>query len=52
MIMGHDNMDYDGMGNYGRFPPEQQTKSEKRNRLSDIILIIGCLSIFIYYLTQ
>lgn len=43
----HDETDYDGMGNYGRFPP---TRSEDNSRTSDWLVLIGCLCVPIVYM--
>lgn len=54
MTHEHDETDYDGMGNYGRFPPpvpEQTPRS--RHMISDWIMLIGCLCVpVIYMLTR
>jgi len=48
--MGHDNMDYDGMGNHGRFPPQQPKPQKRRHNLTDLILILGCVGVVTIYL--
>lgn len=45
---GHDPVDYDGMGNHGRFPPEG--KKEAGNTYTDALLIILCLAIPVIYI--
>ena len=46
----HDETDYDGMGNYGRFPP---TKPDTGSKGSDWVILIGCLCVpVIYMLTR
>ena len=34
-----DHMDYDGMGNHGRFPPQYPTAHKKSNRWLNILLL-------------
>jgi hypothetical protein len=43
----HDEIDYDGMGNHGRFPP---TRPENNSRTSDLLVIVCCLCVPIVYL--
>lgn len=40
-------LDYDGMGNYGRFPPTYNRKSV--SKISDIMIIVVAISIPIVY---
>jgi len=48
----HDPNDYDGMGNYGRFPPEQTERPGDKKR-SDLLLIMLALALpVIYYLLK
>ena len=44
----HDMLDYDGMGNYGRFPPTDDRKSV--SKISDIMIIVVVMSIPIVYI--
>ena len=44
-------MDYDGMGNYGRFPASSNKYNKTDNKWLDVIMIIAALSIpMIYYI--
>ena len=45
----HDDTDYDGMGNYGRFPPETD-EPDTNNSMSDVLLIVLCLCIPAVYM--
>lgn len=46
----HDNTDYDGMGNYGRFPPEPEHKPSYEFQLTDVLLIFAAVFIVAMYL--
>lgn len=43
----HDETDYDGMGNYGRFPP---VRPDTRGRRSDWVVLCGCLLVPVIYM--
>lgn len=44
----HDETDYDGMGNYGRFPePKPEPPTATR---SDLVLIFGVLMFVVIYI--
>ena len=45
----HDEHDYDGMGNHGRFPPPPPVDENKRVNISDLILIAGAFGLIITY---
>lgn len=46
-----DQMDYDGMGNYGRFPASSNKYNKTDNKWLDVIMIIAAFSIpMIYYI--
>ena len=47
----HDNTDYDGMGNHGRFPPEKKEEPPARpNNTGDLLLIVGVIGFVVTYL--
>ena len=43
----HDETDYDGMGNYGRFPP---VRPDTNSRGSDWLVLFGCLCVPVIYM--
>ena len=43
----HDKLDYDGMGNYGRFPPTNTRNPERKT--SDILIIVMAILIPVVY---
>lgn len=48
-IMRHDPTDYDGMGNYGRFPASKNNLNKPTSKLFDILLIILALMLPVFY---
>lgn len=47
MTHEHDETDYDGMGNYGRFPP---ARPDTRSNSGDWVVLIGCLCVPVIYM--
>ena len=47
MTQDHDDTDYDGMGNYGRFPP---TRPDTTDKSSDWVVLIGVLFVPVIYM--
>lgn len=44
----HDPNDYDGMGNYGRFPPTQ-SEHPRGKRRSDLLMVMLALTLPLIY---
>lgn len=48
MKQQHDETDYDGMGNHGRFPPERE--EPQQHNTGDLLMLIVCLCVPVIYL--
>lgn len=49
---GHDPMDYDGMGNHGRFPPEDLNKKSNTSRVDLVLIIVVVLIPVLLYIIK